>query len=118
MSERRTTPRQPSQVFYDLAYADTGQRFGELADLSCEGLMALCDAPVLPGSRVALQMDIAARMLGTRSISFEVECRWCTPAPAASGYACGLQVVPRDDAGTRQVAHLASTMIFDTMRAF
>lgn len=118
MSERRTAPRQPTLVFYDLAFADTGERFGDLLDLSSDGLMAYCDAPVLPGSRVALQMDIAARMLGTRAISFDAECRWCEPASLAGGYACGLRVLPREDAGTRQVPHLAATMIFDSMRAF
>jgi len=118
MSDRRIAPRQPSLVFYDLCFADTGKPFGDLLDLSSEGLMAGCNAPVLPGSRVALQMDIAARMLGTRSISFDAECRWCEPSAGAGGYACGLRLLPRDDAGTRQVPHLASTMIFDSMRAF
>src|SRR5512139_1544831 len=98
MSERRTTPRQPSLVFYDLVFADNGKRFGDLLDLSSDGLMAWCDAPVLPGSRVALQMDIAARMLGTRSISFDAECRWCAPSGPAGVYACGLRVLAQDDA--------------------
>jgi hypothetical protein len=80
MSERRLSNRQPSLVFYDLSFADSGERFGELLDLSSDGLMALCDAPVLPGSRVALQLDIAPRMLGTRSVSFAAECRWCAPS--------------------------------------
>ena len=80
MSERRLSNRQPSLVFYDLSFADSGERFGELLDLSSDGLMALCDGPVLPGSRVALQLDIAPRMLGTRSVSFAAECRWCAPS--------------------------------------
>ncbi|HQY68895.1 MAG TPA: PilZ domain-containing protein [Pseudomonadales bacterium] len=118
MSERRLSNRQPSLVFYDLSFADSGERFGEMLDLSSDGLMALCDAPVLPGSRVALQLDIAARMLGTRSLSFAAECRWCAPGATAGGYACGLRVLAQDDASSRQLPHLAATMVFDSLRAF
>ena len=118
MSERRVSIRQPSLVFYDLAYADTGQRFGDLVDLSHEGLMAWCDAPMLPGSRVALQLDIAARMLGTRSINFEAQCCWCRETSGPDGYACGLQVVKSNSPAAAQFPHLAATMLFDTLRAF
>jgi hypothetical protein len=118
MSERRISNRQQSLVFYDLAYADSGQRFGELVDLSSDGLMALCDAPVVPGSRVALQMDIAARMLGTRSVSFAAECRWCAPGARGGAYACGLRVLPQEGASSRQIPQLAATMIYDSLRAF
>ena len=118
MSERRLSNRQPSLVFYDLRFADSGERFGELLDLSGDGLMALCEAPVLPGSRVALQLDIAPRMLGTRSLSFSAECRWCAPDNDSRAYACGLLVLAQDDAASRQLPHLAATMIFDSLRAF
>ena len=118
MSERRVSIRQPSLVFYDLAYAETGQRFGDLVDLSQEGLMAWCDAPMLPGSRVALQLDIAGRLLGTRLISFEVQCCWCRETSGPDGYACGLQVVSNTSPAAAQIPHLAATMLFDTIRAF
>jgi PilZ domain len=118
MSERRVSNRQASLVFYDLAFAHSGERFGDLIDLSGEGMLALCDVPLLPGSRVALQMDIAARMLGTRSLGFEAECRWCQPSACGGGYACGLQLLPGGEAATRQIPHLAATMIYDSMRAF
>jgi len=118
MSERRLSNRQPSLVFYDLSFADSGERFGELLDLSSDGLMALCDGPVLPGSRVALQLDIAPRMLGTRSVSFAAECRWCAPSGPSGAHACGLRVLVQDDASSRQLPHLAATMIYDSLRAF
>ena len=118
MSERRLSNRQPSLVYYDLSFADSGERFGELLDLSSDGLMALCEAPLLPGSRVALQLDIAARMLGTRAVSFAAECRWCAPSGPAGAYACGLRVLPHDDGSSRQLPHLAATMIYDSLRAF
>lgn len=118
MSERRLTRRQPSLVFYDLSFAESGERFGDLVDLSSTGLMAICDAPLLPGSRVALQMDIAARMLGTRSIRFEAECRWCRSAGQADVFACGLEVVPATHSHAHRIPHLAATMVFDSMRAF
>lgn len=118
MAERRVSVRQPSLVFYDLAHAETGQRLGDLVDLSNEGLMAWCDAPMLPGSRVALQLDIAARMLGTRSINFEAQCCWCRETSGPDGYACGLQVVRGSSSAAGQIPYLAATMRFDAIRAF
>lgn len=118
MDERRIAARQPSLVFYDLMHTGSGERFGELVDLSSSGLMAICDAPVLPGSRVSLQMDITARMLGTRSISFDAICRWCERADPQDVYACGLQVVPQSGSRAEHIPHLAATMLFDGVRAF
>lgn len=118
MSERRISLRQPSLVFYDLTWAESGKRFGDLVDLSSDGLMAWCEEPMLPGARAALQMDIAARMLGTRSIEFEVQCCWCRPTREPDGFACGLQVLRDDAQGAARIPHLACTMLFDTVRAF
>lgn len=116
MSERRVAPRQVSLVFYDIVHAGTGERFGDLLDLSSTGLLARCEQPVAPGTRLSLQMDIAARMLGTRTVNFEAECRWCSRLDA-EGFDCGLAVRPA--AGeVRYIPHLAATMVFDAPRAF
>jgi hypothetical protein len=118
MPERRISPRQASLVFYDLHFAETGQRFGDLVDLSGQGLMAASEVALVPGARVALRMDIGSRQLATRSVTFDAECRWCREVPDAGGYACGMQLVSGAPAEAPQIPDLAATMLFDAMRSF
>lgn len=80
MSEERRKLKRKYLVFFTRVFdRNSGQWFGNLADLSPEGLMLISEKPLPTGLDFSLSMDLPLDIFGTDRMDFDAHSIWCQP---------------------------------------
>ena len=109
-SNRRRSAREAPGAVVTVADALTGERMGQVGDLSAEGLMLITQYHIEPGA--LFQMEFKLADLGEQEHNFNVGalCLWCSAAQTHSTFWAGFEImdISEQDAATLRdmVVHL------------
>jgi hypothetical protein len=100
MDERRKLERKNLGFFTRLYDRETGELLGHLANLTGEGAMILCEAPLAVDKDYRLHMEISETRFTRGHLDFTARCIWCRPEDIAPNlYNAGFhfcQIAPAD----------------------
>jgi len=77
MRERRKHERQSQKEYIAVYDRESGDLFGELANLSSEGAMIVTKGPVKTQNTYFCRIGLSRPMSGRNEIIFDAECLWC-----------------------------------------
>ncbi|MEA3278103.1 MAG: PilZ domain-containing protein [Pseudomonadota bacterium] len=93
MDDKRKHPRRIADEVLRIYDVNTGQRLGQVVNISSHGFMLIGDRPVESNAILQLRMVAAEPRLGTDKISFGAESLWCTEANETNRYWSGFQII-------------------------
>lgn len=83
-----------------------GGAFGELINLTVEGLMALTDHQIPTHSIYQLELQLPMEIEGSKQIEIGADCLWCRPAENFHRYWAGFQIIDVSDQAMLQIEKL------------
>lgn len=86
----------------------TNQRFGELVNLSAEGLMIMTDQQLTTHSIFQLCLQLPVAIAGRATIELGADCLWCREAENFNRYWSGFQIIDASDLAVQQLAELTN----------
>ena len=96
---RRSFPRNNLQFPIHVDCRITGREFGQILDISLEGLRILCSAPVKRNETYELSFKMPRELCGDELVMFEVRSIWTCPS-GPTGCLSGFKLL-----GFRQKSH-------------
>jgi hypothetical protein len=96
--ERRTL----SKTIY-ITNQITGQTFGELINITTEGLMIISDNEIETGSIFQLELTLAEPIEGETKIELGADCLWCRKVENFTRYWGGFQIIDASEKAVQQV---------------
>lgn len=88
--------------------AITNQRFGELVNLSAEGLMIITDQQLDTHSIFQLCLQLPVAIAGHTTIELGADCLWCREAENFNRYWSGFQIIDASDLAVQQLTELTN----------
>lgn len=83
-----------------------GGTFGELINVTVEGLMIMTQNEIPAHSIYQLSLHLPVELDGSKTIEIGADCLWCRKAENFHRYWAGFQVIDASDQALRQIAHL------------
>lgn len=80
-----------------------GGRFGELINLTIEGLMVITSQEIPAHSIFQLSLQLPTEIDGSNIISLGVDCLWCRKADNFQRYWAGFQIIDASELALAQV---------------
>ena len=80
-----------------------GSSFGELLNITTEGLMILVDEDLAPHSIFQLSLQLPEEIEGSTTIELGVDCLWCRKTDNFNRYWAGFHVIDASDVAVRQI---------------
>lgn len=80
-----------------------GGHFGELVNLTTEGMMLISDRDIEPGSIFQLSFTLPAELLGSDQIELGADCLWCRAIDDSHRFWAGFQII---DASAQAIEQL------------
>lgn len=90
---RRSFPRQNLKFPMHVNCQVTRREFGQLLDISLEGIRMLCTAPVQRGETYELSLRMPRDVCDDELVLFEVKAIWTCPAPRPGSCLVGFKLV-------------------------
>jgi hypothetical protein len=90
--EQRSTPRYRVVRRMQVSNLETGEKLGNVINLSSQGFMLLSKAPLSSDQRLLLLLELPEEVAGQRQIRLEVRCLWCAPSSYSSDYGAGFEI--------------------------
>jgi len=105
ITDRRSQRIELSQpmVLLDLI---NGGVFGELVNITAEGMMAVITQNLPTQSIFQLSLQLPETIDGDSTITLGIDCLWCRPADNNQRYWAGFQIIDASDHALRQLATL------------
>lgn len=106
METRRRQPRKTLDQTIIAVDTINGGEFGELVNLSLEGMMLMTGRSVPVQSIFQLALRLPEPLLGDDHIDVGVDCLWCRQAEQYSRYWAGFQIIDASDQALAQLQAL------------
>lgn len=90
--DRRSFPRHKLEYCLNIDSQLTGRKFGQLIDVSLEGIRAICTTPVKRQSVYELSFHLPPEVYGDDEIHFTAESVWTCPGPRRGTCLSGFRV--------------------------
>lgn len=84
----------------------TAKRFGELVNVSAEGLMIMTDNEIATHSIFQLCIKLPTEITGHDTIELGADCLWCRKAENFTRYWAGFQIIDASDEAVQQINQL------------
>lgn len=84
----------------------TGKRFGELINVTTEGLMIMTDEEIATHSIFQLSMQLPVEIAGENTIELGADCLWCRKAENFSRHWAGFHIIDASDTAVSQLGEL------------
>lgn len=84
----------------------TNKRFGELVNISAEGLMIMTDNEIATQSIFQLCLKLPIDIIGSDTIELGADCLWCRKAENFTRYWAGFQIIDASDTAVQQLNNL------------
>lgn len=99
-----------SQLNQSIGISDVinGGRFGDLINISPDGLMVMTDAMVPTHSIYQLELELPTQIEGSDRIGIGADCLWCRQAENFNRYWAGFQIIDVSDQALQQIQKLIS----------
>jgi hypothetical protein len=96
------------EISQNIPVQDTinGGIFGELVNITSEGLMVMCEVPRAPHSIFQLSLQLPVELEGSNTLELGADCLWCREATNFNRHWAGLQIIDISDQGLRQIEQL------------
>ena len=91
--DRRSFPRQNLDFPLNVDSQVSGRKFGQLVDVSLEGLRVICLAPVKREQVYELSFHLPPEVYGDDEINFSARSVWTTPGPRRGTSLSGFKVL-------------------------
>ena len=83
-----------------------GGVFGELVNVTAEGMMAVITKNLPTQSIFQLSLQLPEAIDGDRQITLGIDCLWCRPADNSQRYWAGFQIIDASDHALQQLTTL------------
>jgi len=93
MREKRKEPRAETDVNLPVLDINTGRHLGQLVNLSSEGMMLICPAPIEPNHIFQVELPLEAVYRQHKSLSCGVESLWSIQTNQNDRYWAGLKII-------------------------
>lgn len=113
--DRRSFPRQQLQYPLNIDLKDCGRTFGQIIDISLEGMRVLCTVPVKRGREYDLSFHLPAELYGDDQILLTAQSIWTRPGPRAGTVLSGFKVT---DYWQRTHRHIALSSVINDYEQF
>ncbi len=80
MNDARRLKRENTVYYLSVFDTPSDDEVGKLVDITIEGCMLICDAPVEPDKTFQLRIVLPRPIAGASELIFAAESRWCRPA--------------------------------------
>lgn len=91
--DRRSFPRQDLDYPLNVDSQVTGRKFGQLVDVSLEGLRVLCHVPIKREQVYELSFHLPPEVYGDDEIHFSARSIWTRPGPRRGTSLSGFKVL-------------------------
>jgi hypothetical protein len=85
-------PKRHTLYFLDVYDGRTGERLGQLVDISQQGVSVLSDTPLKSTSTFSLRILVPRTGGPDERLEFEAESRWTTPDPQSGSHTSGFLI--------------------------
>jgi len=108
MSDRTDRRLQRIELSQPLVLLDliNGGVFGELVNITAEGMMAVITRELPTQSIFQLSLQLPEAIDGDSEIALGIDCLWCRPADNTQRYWAGFQIIDASDHAQQQLATL------------
>jgi hypothetical protein len=83
-----------------------GGSFGELVNITAEGLMVITDQPLTPHSIFQLVLDLPGELEGSNTLELGADCLWCRDAVNFNRHWAGFHIIDISEQGLNQIQQL------------
>lgn len=90
-----------------------GGEFGEVLNITIEGLMLLLDREISAGSIFQLSLQLPTPIAGSDTIELGADCLWSRKAENFHRYWAGFQIIDASDKAIEQIEQLISDYAAD-----
>ena len=80
--------------------------FGELVNITTEGLMVMTDQPRSPHSIFQLRLDLPGELEGSDTVVVGADCLWCREASNFNRHWAGLHIIDASEQAINQIHQL------------
>jgi hypothetical protein len=84
----------------------TGEAFGELINITTEGLMIISDEDIETGSIFQLVLNLAEPIDDEMSIELGADCLWCRKVENLTRFWSGFQIIDASEKAVQQIEAL------------
>ena len=85
-----------------------GGRFGELVNLSIEGMMVITDYEIATHSIYQLSLQLPVEVSGSSTLELGADCLWSRPIENSDRFWAGFQIIDASDTAMAQIENLVS----------
>lgn len=95
----------------DVAVFDvlSGERVGEIVNITIEGLMLVMHKEANAGSIYQLALTLPHNVDGHKVINIGADCLWCSPSSVAGHHWAGFQIIDASKLAETLIQHLIDT---------
>jgi hypothetical protein len=105
MNEHRRSRRKPAYLTIPVVNKMTGQTLGRIGNLSADGMLLVCEAPITQGALFQLGFELSNAQGNPHSIDIGVQEMWTENANVPGRYWAGFQFI---DVSDRDLAAIES----------
>ncbi len=113
--DRRSFPRQQLQYPLNVDMKRCGRTFGQIVDISLEGMRLLCSMPVKRGTEYDLSFHMPAELYGDDEIQLSAQSIWTRPGPRKGTVLSGFRLT---DYWQRSSNHVALSSVITEYEHF
>lgn len=84
----------------------SGERFGELVNVTTEGLMVMTDREIATHGIFQLRLELPVPINNSKQLSLGADCLWCRQAENLNRYWAGFHIIDISDAALLQLEEL------------
>ncbi len=108
MREKRRLKRKQLIYYLNVFDRNSGERVGQLVNITTEGLMLTSEAPVKTNTVFQLRLVLPEEIKGREQITFDARSMWCTKSVNPEFYDIGFQLVNI----SQEAAQIIESLIF------
>ena len=112
MAQERRLKRRHLIYYLRVFDHDTGALLGHLVDVTAEGMMLVCEAPIREGATFSCTMGMPSAAQAPLTMSFAARCVWCKKDLNPDFYAAGFKIDNMSQPDLDSLANLVETFGF------
>ena len=112
MAEKRIFKRRELIYYMKVLERDTDKLLGYLVDVTTEGLMIMCEAPLEIEKNYALRINLRKDLSNKEHLHFDAKCKWCTKEICADFYDAGLELLRIAPEDQKEIENIIEKLCF------
>ncbi len=112
MEEKRIYKREQLICYLQVVDSSSGEKLGNLIDLSLEGIKLMTESPLRTGATYHVDIRLNKEVQGKKVLSVKAACKWCRKESNADYYDAGLELPAQSEEQTSLIESVIEAFCF------